>query len=243
MTWCFTLGQPLRLYQDGVLISLQCLLSTFQTVFLNVLLTGGEDGERIRAETWKAIVDETLSGEEDESSAAYPTPAGNRQGPHPHPTNLKPSTIVPHPSLSDTGIRPTPSRRPPFLRYSSQMSDSDGRESRVSLPEISSSPLINTPQGGSTGVPNNDPLQYYNGRSGVQTTSLDSMVRNDLSMDTTLQGRVAANGHRMVGTPLLIEEVGDQKTPTPHPPPASDRSTSRRSGLSRSDTLETDSKS
>ena len=243
VTWCFTLGQPLRLYQDGVLISLQCLLSTFQTVFLNVLLTGGEDGERIRAETWKAIVDETLSGEEDESSAAYPTPAGNRQGPHPHPTNLKPSTIVPHPSLSDTGFRPTPSRRPPFLRYISQMSDSDGRESRVSLPEISSSPLINTPQGGSTGVPNNDPLQYYNGRSGVQTTSLDSMVRNDLSMDTTLQGRVAANGHRMVGTPLLIEEVGDQKTPTPHPPPASDRSTSRRSGLSRSDTLETDSKS
>ena len=201
----------------------------------------------IRAETWKAIADETLSGEEDESSTVYPNPTDNGQGPHPHPqphhTSLKQSSIVPHPSLSDTSVRPTPSRKPPLYRYSSQTSDSDGFESRVSLPEICSSPLINTPQGGATVVPNNDPLQYHSGRSGIRTSSsLDSMVRNDLSREIP-HSRLPSNTQRMAGTPLMIEEVGDQNTPTPHPPPASERSASRRSILSRSDTLETDPKS
>ncbi|XP_070181686.1 fibrous sheath-interacting protein 1-like [Littorina saxatilis] len=238
------MGNPPRLSDE----MLQQLLSEAHFPLSSQLMAlrdddskSAQDGEGgpIRAETWKAIIEETLSGEEEEedSSLITSSPRDQRQGAFPHPPQPKHSAAFPRISVSDTVINPTSSRKPPLHRYNSETSDSDGRDSRVSLPEILSTSLINTPQGG--GAPNNDPVQYYSSRNGVRTSSsLDNMVRNDLSREMP-PGQMSSNGQGMAGTPLTVEDLGDQgqTTPTPHPP-SSDRSTSRRTLMTRKNSLE-----
>ncbi|KAL8622869.1 hypothetical protein ACOMHN_026990 [Nucella lapillus] len=178
----------------------------------------GDDGSAIRAETWKAIAEETLSGDESEGNSTATTPTTTAHTP------IRQSSILPHPSLSDPSIHPTQARKTAFNRYSSQTSDSDGRESRVSLPEICSSPLINMPQGNAASIPNNQAQQDRGGLT-RNSPSLD-MVRNDLFADVGQLG--SPGGLPMSGTPLLVEEIGGgqgQSTPvTPQPPPLSERS-------------------
>ena len=187
--------------------------------------TDGDEGVVIRAETWKAIASVSLSDEEEEEGSS--TPVGIAEDPASHHVSIRQSNVIPHPTLSDTTIV---SRKPPLHRLSSQASDPGGCESRISLPEICSSPLINMPQGGASHAPNNSQSVYRNSRGGVRATaSLESMVYNDLSRDSP-HSLASSSGHRMTGTPLSLEDVGSQgqTTPVPQPPPLVDRRSGQR---------------
>ncbi|XP_076463690.1 uncharacterized protein LOC143295898 [Babylonia areolata] len=195
---------------------------------------GGDEGTVIRAETWKAIAEASLSGEEDEGDSLASTPKAFISDAAASHTPIRQSSVVPHPSLSDTSLQ---SRVPPFLRHSSQASD--GRDSRVSLPEICSSPLINMPQGNML----NNHSQHSNSRDvGPRGSgSLDTMVHNDLSRDTPVGS--AAPAGLLSGTPLLVEEIGAQgqsTPPTPQPPPLSERRSAPRPVRKSSEVKETD---
>ena len=118
-----------------------------------------EEGGAILAETWKAIADQQLSDDDDGSSTVTNTPRAkgdkslNRRqdstllGSRKASSSLHATESNGHPNIAQSV-----GRRGILDRYNSLSSD-EGRDSRISLPEISSSPLINVAQGG--GVPDN----------------------------------------------------------------------------------------
>lgn len=192
-----------------------------------------EEGEAIRAETWKAIAEAMLSEDEEEGQSNTPmlTTTTTPQGTHPSQRLTRPPV---RPTLSESNMHPTPARQAFLRRSGSQLSDSDSCESHISLPEICTSPfLINTPQGQRAtmgGLANNDPGLYRSGsQNGARVSaSFDDRVHNDLSVASAQSSTAAFSGRaqQISGTPLQLEDFNGESTPTPHPPPSSERHSS-----------------
>ncbi|PVD25452.1 hypothetical protein C0Q70_13108 [Pomacea canaliculata] len=119
------------------------------------------EGQIIKADTWKAIAEQTLEV----------TDAGGDEGRWSPRKPLKNVGFSAHQSYSETSMHSTSPRQTSVLHsYSQQLI---GRESPFSLPDISVSRfLVNTPQGQPLMSANNDPMTYRNSRTSSQAKQL-----------------------------------------------------------------------